>query len=1503
MRKFLLIILLIAISHISMAARLAGAYIEYRWNPNATRYDFTLYIYKDCSDNDRLNDFENIRVRRGANGTQIDEFRVDKLPGAPLDVGNICPQQLAQSNCRGGTIPSIEKHVYKGSYRLPAPQRADNWFFYWFNDQQPRSPGVNGAMANASGPNVIYVEAFLNNLDAERNSPVFTTEPNFFGITGQPSTIDNSAFDDAGNRISYRLVPIRNNIGNNYSYIPPFTPNNPINAAFWQLNGRGIINVTPNSTPTTGAYAIVATAIESGIPVTSTTRDIAFFSRDDNNIPPTLQDATGGNIFGGDTIVYCFPYSPQTITITATNPEASQIVSVTGPDDIVRLLPGVIVTSTPGTTGAFTFTWTPDGPATIRLLLTAKDGACPREGVSQRTYVIIVRRRLEVSLPQNSRVACDRDLKFLPATVRFGAPPFTYNWTALSGEIAGPTNTQNTTVRGIGAYTLQVTDRYGCVSSSTNGSDTANVQRAFGRAWATATNQPYACFNRQVPPNCNYEGCVNTPLDFLYLTQFPTDVQGTVVPGSWVWSFGQSDALRPSEVEPNYLVAGTTSGTTSQSTGRASWARKGLYRVKVCFTARVIFEGDTSTCDYCDSVQFQVFRKPDLLPIRLDSCKGETFTFYNDATGRITGRFAPPKPQDTLECRPEFGQIYKMNVWRMNYRTLPDGRRELVDSTRIFTTNPWGNPGLPPDLQPSCDTIRFNNPQSLDIPDSEFGNILNPPSYRFWIRASNQCGDSSAFFETYLFCRPVFWPEFTDVPEPIAPPVTWNVIPRGCPVPVQPTISSACSPGPYTWRFKGALNETDTTSGIGFYDEEGIYEVFVKDSKGCTFKKKFQMVSDVVLKTIRPQANCQSPNCYSFFANVSGNRIGGTAIRTVYDYGDGVRDTVNAADPTFRRRINENKHCYTSTGTFSYKFIVISQANPDYPDGICIDSVSISIYVDEVIPNALILDSTLCYQGLTGSGLPYWETLTIDAPYAPGVADWILYPNLADPRERTEKRFSVTGNGRITYGNYRTPGKYRAVLVTNLQNGCSVYDTFNFELAKPITGGIFTANNCYPTAPVTYSFITDSINAIGRIADMRWDFGDGTIVMGKDKLSVPHQYLEESVQIIRLVVTDTLGCAYPFEFTLNPPPFPPITLNGLYQLNGQVDPICFAETRTFTIPNTALPADGRGDITWEVTGPENFTESGFVDTVLTHTYTRPGNYIAKVTVSRQDGRCSRSAEFNFVVYALPKPALVINRPCEGNPVILDGSGSVPGFATDTIVNYDFSIVSGPSVVPGISGPDSVVSMPIDVVGDYTARLIVTTKNGCSDSIKTNFRVRPRPVASFTFADQSGFPEVRAQAPISFTSTSTDATSRIRVYDWNFGDGTDTTGARIVKTYERANIWQVIHTVTNEENCSASDTQLVDLKAYMLFPTAFTPNGDGLNDRFRLITRGLDRVLEYRIYNRWGEEVFNGGTSSSAAWDGTINGSNSPSGIYIIRASGITIYGEQLTVDGRIVLIR
>jgi len=1538
-------------SNVVMAARFAGAYIEYRWNANATRYDFTLYIYKDCSDNDRVNDFEMIKVRRGAAGSQIDEFQVDRVAGAPIDVGNICAQQQLQSACLGGTVPSIEKYTYRGSYRLPAPQRADNWIFYWFNTQQPRIDGINGVMANANGPNVIYIEASLNNLDAERSTPVFNSEPNFFISPGEAAIIDNSAYDNDGNQVRYSLRAIRNAPNNNYTYNAGFSPGNPIAATFFQLNGKGIINTTPAPGTANGAYAVVVNTYDAGRLVTSTMRDLSLFVREDNDLNPVFQPATGGNIFGaeGDTIVWCYPYEPQTITIQATNAEAGQIVRIIPPDDLVRTLPGVVATTTPGGTGTFTFTWTPDSPGTRRLVLTSKDGACPREGVSQKTYVLVVRDKLIVSLPQNTYVACEKSPINLPSAIRNGQAPYTYSWTAIDGAFISRYDTvtlrrttppigadsiayipiyatsdtsSNIIVAGIGTYTLKVTDRFGCVSTSNNGSDTASVFRAFGKAWTTAIGKPYQCFNRQVPPSCLYEGCIDDIMRFRYQTLFGQASSVTVNPTSWVWSFGRTPNLRRGQPELDYLVGGVTSGTTSSSAASTIWKRKGVYRVKVQFKAMVIFNNgggaDTTICDYSDSIDFEVYRKPDLNVLAIDSCRGERYAFYNDASGRISGRFNPAKPIDTLECRSKFGQTYDFEVYRMNFDTLyrrSTGRRDSLvirDSTKVFSTVDlgWGNPGQPPKLQASCDTIRFINPQALTLPDNLWGRAGSPPpAFRFWVKATNGCGDSLSFYDKFIYPRPVFWPTFTPVGP--NPPVTWKVIPRGCPVSIDAPISDTLSPAPYVWHFEGSLTPNDTISGSGLYDKEGTYLVRTKDAHGCTFQKDFQVISDVVLNTIGQKADCQSPNCYEFNGLVLRNKIGNTALAVIFDYGDGKRDTIvkwdanKRANPEFRRKLAKNIHCYETAGTFNYSMIIISTTVPDlyllggvpFPPGgrLCRDSISTNIYVDEVVPGTLVRDTSMCYVGLTASGLPYWEPLEVDAPYTPGVTDWALYPDLNDPRERIEKRFNINGNGRITYANFRTPGKYTGVVVTNLANGCARYDTFSFELAMPITGGIFTSNNCYPSAPISYEFIPDSLNAIGRISDMLWDFGDGTTIIGKDSLKVSHQYSSETVQTIRLTVTDSLNCAYQFVYGLTPPDFPPICVNGIQT------PICGGSTRTFFIPaGSCLPRDGRGLISWQITGPESFNEAGLVDTIVTHTYNQPGTYNLTITVERQDGRCSRTQNFPFIVYANPTAVLAVNSPCEGDPVVISASGSKGGFVTDSITNYNFVLDNG--LV--FNGPDSLITTPIGVVGNYTAKLFVTTQNGCIDSTSVNFRVKSRPNASFTYRDLAGAPEVQAQDPIVFTSTSTDNVSRISIYGWDFGDGTsEPNNYKIIKTYNQANVWRVIHTATNDEGCSDVDTQYVDLKAYMVYPTAFTPNSDGLNDNFKLITRGLESVLEFRLYNRWGQEVFNGGTDRYAAWDGTTDGIENPSGVYILRASGITIYGDQLTVDGKVVLIR
>jgi gliding motility-associated-like protein len=65
------------------------------------------------------------------------------------------------------------------------------------------------------------------------------------------------------------------------------------------------------------------------------------------------------------------------------------------------------------------------------------------------------------------------------------------------------------------------------------------------------------------------------------------------------------------------------------------------------------------------------------------------------------------------------------------------------------------------------------------------------------------------------------------------------------------------------------------------------------------------------------------------------------------------------------------------------------------------------------------------------------------------------------------------------------------------------------------------------------------------------------------------------------------------------------------------------------------------------------------------------------------------------------------------------------------------------------------------------------------------------------------------------------------------------------------------------------------------PNAFTPNGDGLNDKFRILGIPIENITEYnfRIFNRWGQMVFDTNNIEDA-WDGTSKGQMCPAGEYV-----------------------
>jgi gliding motility-associated-like protein len=63
------------------------------------------------------------------------------------------------------------------------------------------------------------------------------------------------------------------------------------------------------------------------------------------------------------------------------------------------------------------------------------------------------------------------------------------------------------------------------------------------------------------------------------------------------------------------------------------------------------------------------------------------------------------------------------------------------------------------------------------------------------------------------------------------------------------------------------------------------------------------------------------------------------------------------------------------------------------------------------------------------------------------------------------------------------------------------------------------------------------------------------------------------------------------------------------------------------------------------------------------------------------------------------------------------------------------------------------------------------------------------------------------------------------------------------------------------------------------PTAFSPNGDGLNDYFRPRFRGMISNFEISVYDRWGERVYYT-TDPQIGWTGKKQGTSLPTGTYI-----------------------
>jgi gliding motility-associated-like protein len=288
----------------------------------------------------------------------------------------------------------------------------------------------------------------------------------------------------------------------------------------------------------------------------------------------------------------------------------------------------------------------------------------------------------------------------------------------------------------------------------------------------------------------------------------------------------------------------------------------------------------------------------------------------------------------------------------------------------------------------------------------------------------------------------------------------------------------------------------------------------------------------------------------------------------------------------------------------------------------------------------------------------------------------------------------------------------------------------------------------------------------------------------------------------------------------------------------------------------------------------------YSDSLPAITPQQPGQYDIRLSVVSAEG-CAASATRTFTVNPTPQVTFPSDSACAGTPLTLTGillAGSVRKW---------FWLLDNNSL-----DSSQRISPVFNQEGLHLIRLWALSPQGCpSDTISQVDSIQ----ASHAYA---GDDTVVAQGyPLQL-----NARGGVR-YTWAPSEGlTDPDIADPV-----ANITQdTRYTLTAYSPAGCTSTATILVRVFrgpaIYVPSAFTPNGDGVNDVLKITAPGIRTLIYFRIFDRWGKEIFH--TSDiNATWDGTTSGRPLPPGAYVWMIQAIDLTGETLSQRGTIMLMR
>jgi gliding motility-associated-like protein len=459
---------------------------------------------------------------------------------------------------------------------------------------------------------------------------------------------------------------------------------------------------------------------------------------------------------------------------------------------------------------------------------------------------------------------------------------------------------------------------------------------------------------------------------------------------------------------------------------------------------------------------------------------------------------------------------------------------------------------------------------------------------------------------------------------------------------------------------------------------------------------------------------------------------------------------------------------------------------------------------------------------------------------------------------------------------YTLPGIYNVQLAVVSPGGCTdtvrkkiqVFDTAGTKIDYlPLFGCKPLQVNLNATTTGIYSFL--------------WDYGDG-VVDTAGSVNMIHIYNTFGNFVPKLILTDPAGCLIPVTGRDT------IIIKGANLKFGldrtflcDSGRVNFIDSTTFNDPITSYYWNFGDGSTSNVPSPS-------------HVYAGPGLYTAYLVVQTQLG-CIDTLRVKSPIKIVQSPSISVGG--DSTACILE-----PMLHTGIFQRSDTSAVSWSWIFPNgnTSNLQNPPNQAYSTAGNFSVYALATNSSGCTDSVIKNILVYPLPTVTMpgTLTLQAGF-------PITIPAT---YSSNVISYLWSPPDYLSCTNCPQPVTAAHFNTTYGVSFVDSNgcRNTGAINIVVICKNANVFMPNTFSPNGDGNNDVFYPRGRGIERIKMLRVFNRWGQVVYERRdfpiNDPLSGWDGKYKGQKPQPDVYVYQVEVFCDNGEIIRFNGNIALI-